>query len=190
MMRNVGWWIPISLLVLLGTVTALLSAAPSLGAGELRSLGDDDPAARSSAIEHLVSAGSTSDLLYELDQDHTPLVKAGLAEALRRRGVTSDDVATLEGLLGSSNVTTRYLAAGLLGPVASRAREALATRAADPDETTLVRAAAARALGGAGARARTPLRGLAYDRGIPATVRHAAIRALAVVDSGGTDDVR
>jgi len=189
-MRNIGWWIPISFLLLLGTVTALLSAAPSLGESELQELGAHDPAVRASAVEKFVSLGATSDLLDELGRAHSPLVKSGLAEAVRRKGVTSDDVTALGDLLTGSDVTARYLAAGLLSPVASQARSALAARAKDPDETTLVRAAAARTLGAAGPRARTTLGALATDETIPSTVRQAAIRALAGVDEVGTDDAR
>jgi len=178
------------LLLLLGTTAALLSVAWSADESAFRNLEDNNPQTRSDAIDRLVSQVSVSDLIDELDRDHPALARAGLAEAVRRGGVTATEVSALTGLLRSSNASTRYLAAGLLAPVASRAWDALGARAVDPDETTLVRAAAARTLAGAGPRAKATLRRLAFDLESPATIRHAAISALGVVDAAGVDDVR
>ena len=189
-MRKIERWLPVSLLVGLVLTAAVLFAGPPLPENDLADLAANDPQTRHAAILRLADSGQFSDLVYALGEDHTPLVKAGLAEAIQTMGIGSSNLDSIKALLTHGDATTRHLAVKLLSGHAPEVWTDLEGVADDQDETALVRAAAAAALGGAGAQARSALRDLALDADLPGVVRTSAVRALARVSPAAVDDVR
>lgn len=165
-----------------------LVSAVAGGTNPIERLGDADPAVREGAIESLAAKGPSVVVMLqtELVRAKSPLVQAGLAEALRRVGMSDSHVGALKDDLHADSAATRRVVVGLVAATKpALLADDLRAIAADAGELPDVRAAAARGLGRVGATEAARLAVLASDRDAPVSVRAAAVRALASTGDDG-----
>lgn len=162
------------------------------GTNPIERLGDPDPVVREGAIDSLVRKGPSivTMLQAELVRAKSPLVQAGIAEALRRVGMSDSDVGALADELRSSSPATRRVVVGLVAATKpALLADGLRAVLEDVGEVPDVRAAAARGLGRVGESEAARLGRVASDRDAPASVRAAALRALADTGEEGLASV-
>lgn len=194
-MRYTGWTVVVAVAGAVGVGWAIVRGGESdeaTHADSLSDLGSADSKTREAAIESLAKASGTtfSALQTALEDEPSALVKAGIAEAIVRRGPKAEDVASLATSLLSSDPTTRVEAARLIGRThPDAAREALEMVATNRSELAEVRSVAAVALGGAGSDAEKALAALAAAEDAPTPVRRAALRGLALTGADGVKAV-
>ena len=164
----------------------------STHAKSLSELGSADSKTREDAIDALSKASGTTfgSLQTALEDEPSALVKAGIAEAIVRKGPKDTDVEALATSLLSSDPATRVEVLRLIGRThPGAAREALEMVATHRSELAEVRAVAAMSLGRAGSAAEKALSALAADAAEPTPVRCAALRGLALTGSDGVKTV-
>lgn len=166
----------------------LFVASVSGGNDPFEKLGDDDPAVRDQAVERLVAQGPSVVLRLQtaLVREPSPLVQAGIAEALRRVGMADSDVGALKDDLRSPSPATRRVVVGLVAATKPSLLAAdLREIATDPQERTETRCAAARGLGRVGTSEAAFLSTVASDAAAPVALRAAALRALCATGDSG-----
>jgi HEAT repeat protein len=183
---------------LLAVVVAMIGLVARATLGEERGFDDvvadlssSDVSERAQAVADLVQGGSQSlsKLLGEIDSNDDPTAKGGLAEAVWKIGVGSNQEAALTSLLAARNPATRHAAIAILARHTGVARAALARTAASATENSFIRAGAAEAMGG-DSSARSALKSLIANKVTPSSVRVAAIRGLARTGTNGANDIR
>ena len=163
----------------LGVFTALLTAGPAGRAADLQDLDASAKETRAAAVARLSQgANAASDAISDLAGEHSPLVRAGLVEAIDKAGGPSrSDAAALARLMTSPELGIRFSAVRVALKNPGIVKDDLTRRLMDENEDSLVRRAAARALGNTGPQSRATL--LRFANGDDDAVREAAIRALA-----------
>jgi HEAT repeat protein len=190
-MLRVTKWVWVVALISIVVAANAIVAAPTGYERTIEALGHSDSAARLNAIEELAQGGRSTlgTLLAELDADHAPLVKSGLAEAIRRIGVGRNEESTLTALLASSSPVTRHATVTILRRYPRLAQPTLLKMAESKRELPSIRAAAVLALSES-PDLRPPIKALAHDLSVSRTVRDAATTALATAGLDGASDVK
>jgi HEAT repeat protein len=194
-MRYTGWTVVVAMAGAVGVGWAIARGGESdeaTHADSLSDLGSADSKTREAAIDSLAKASGTTfaALQTALEDEPSALVKAGIADAIVRKGPKAEDVASLATSLLSSDPTTRVEAARAIGRThPDAAREALEMVATNRSELAEVRSVAAVALGAAGSDAEKALAELAAAQDVPVSLRCAALRGLALSGADGVKAV-
>src|SRR5690349_3000312 len=110
-MRRAPALVAVAILGMAGA--SLLAHRVSASDSSLANLASDDPDTREAAIQAIVDAGTSqiSGCVSSIKDDTSLVVKAGLAEAIARLGVSSDAATSVKSLLASTDPAVRQVGA-------------------------------------------------------------------------------